>query len=77
MSFEEIRNRLNKATPGPWEVNSIGAKNYLLWFGGNWSSEFDDANYDFIAHARTDIQHLLDYIEYLENKNEILKIQLD
>lgn len=77
MSLEEIQSRLNKTTPGPWRLHSIGAKNYLLWVGGNWPEEDDDANFDFIANAKTDIQWLIKLVEDLKYKNETLKIQLE
>jgi len=77
MSLEEIQSRLNKTTPGPWQLHSIGAKNYLLWVCGNWPEEDDDANFDFIANAKTDIQWLIKLVEDLKYKNETLKIQLE
>ena len=34
--LSEIYKRVIDGTPGPWEINSLGSKNYLMWFGGNW-----------------------------------------
>lgn len=77
MNLKEIEDRLAKATPGPWSLNSIGAKNYLMWFGGDWPKEEDDANYAFIANARKDIEDLIRHVRSLEYQNEILTIQLE
>jgi len=73
----EIRARAEAATPGPWSW--VGAATSTGWEdaeelahpegiiatadGGYW---FEPPNSDFVAHARTDIPALLDYIEELE-----------
>lgn len=68
--LQDIKLRLSKCTPGPWQVNSIGSKNYLMWFGGNWPEEHDEPNFDFIANAPKDIEYLLNEIEYLYDENK-------
>lgn len=74
--LQDIKLRLIKSTPGPWQVNSIGSKNYLMWFGGDWPEEHDKPNFDFIANAPKDIEYLLNEIElmYDENKRQQLTI---
>ena len=75
--IEEVRNRCEAATAGPW-VSSIEGRDHtsgesVILRGVN-SSEDDlylsggtDADHDFIAHARQDIPKLLDEIERLRN----------
>lgn len=53
--LQEIRNREEKATPGPWQVEDIGI---LLYASGNAQ---------FIAHARQDIPNLLSHIDTLQD----------
>jgi hypothetical protein len=76
-----IRERAEKATPGPWfkESDEYGNINvYFAWDAPNGGNEVveridseDDA--DFIANARTDIPKLLAHIEALEVENERMK----
>jgi predicted amidohydrolase YtcJ len=48
--LQAIRERADKATPGPWDI---------ILNGHNIKVERTPANIDFIAHARTDIPALL------------------
>ena len=60
-----IRERCEKATPGPWEVvkgKSFGVQSE----NKNIASCFRNENEDFIANARADIPALLGYIAKLE-----------
>ena len=60
-----IRERCEKATPGPWEVvkgKSFGVQSE----NKNIASCFRNENEDFIAHSRQDIPALLAHIEHLE-----------
>ena len=72
----DIKTRLANCTPGPWKLNCIGSKNYLMWFGGDWPEEKDEPNYEFISNAPKDIEYLINEIElvYETNKNQQLKI---
>jgi len=70
----EIRARLQRATPGPWEsfienpdtcvgssfIRTAGADIYLT--GGTTDDQ------EFIAHARMDVARLLDEVERLRRK---------
>lgn len=66
----EIRARANGATPGPWDHNlgtitratMLKGKDHKVSVGG--ILYIPDSI--FIAHARTDVPALLDYIEELE-----------
>ena len=79
----EIRARSEAATPGPWEcIESFPPGEYALAarppdeafpltlavVGNDDAWEDAEANTQFVAHARTDIPALLDYIEELEAK---------
>jgi predicted RNase H-like nuclease (RuvC/YqgF family) len=82
--LSEIYKRVIDGTPGPWEINSLGSKNYLMWFGGNWPEKDDDANYEFMSHAKQDMKYLLDEykkISDINNENQeyikILKNQIE
>lgn len=68
--------RLQNATPAPWATDSIGCKNYLLWVGGNWPETDDDANFEFIANARKDMEILTEEIEKLSFEISKLKKQI-
>lgn len=71
--IQEIRERLEKTTPGPWyQEPSPASSCYRIW------NDFRDKTYTtlaesytepdayFIAHSRQDIPYLLDYIEKME-----------
>lgn len=72
------RERLDKATPGPWShydavehglktgPDVIHAKEALFEAKGEWP----DADCDFVAHAPTDIARLLDRVDELEAANK-------
>ena len=70
--IEEIRARLDAATPGPWRVAEDDAEvmcidqpngNGRNFFHGESPQEADDA--EFIAHAPADIAFLLGRVEAL------------
>lgn len=81
--LKEIRQREQKATPGPWvsieETWNEGAVGGCPKMVTPWREdafEGDDeaaANMDFIYHARQDIPFLLDRIEQLETQVEDLR----
>ena len=65
------RERAEKATPGPWVVGAIGGQAYGLTDQRGFELRDDglqEANRDFIAHARTDIPALCDAVEELERE---------
>jgi hypothetical protein len=78
--FKQIEERLTKATPGPWKYISskkIPYENRIVNFeqtfvckGGKDVSPWDlsDANADFIANARTDIEFLLKELKVASSK---------
>lgn len=64
MSIDEIRARVEVATPGPWRAHPDG----LVWAERpgdpvSGSTETEDA--EFIAHARTDVPWLLDRLDQI------------
>jgi cell division septum initiation protein DivIVA len=73
--LEEIRERLNKATPGPWDIHRYSVED---WNGnqvcGDFTHEEDKA---FIFHAPDDIKYLLEQFTALQEENEKLKDQLE
>jgi Ead/Ea22-like protein len=82
--LEAIRQRAENATPGPWETCEISKLSHAKWFGvlGGESDDslidigvdtLNEADATFIAHARTDIPALLDYIAELEAELARLK----
>lgn len=63
--LQEIRERADKATSGPWEKNkngNVGNGIYTLFY--NYCGSIHDA--EFIAHAREDIPKLMDEVERLK-----------
>lgn len=90
VALQAIRTRLKKATPGPWHVHGrifqiysgtrIPGKNYpeLNYMDVPSIRPKEDA--DFIAHAPTDIAHLLALVEAGEEMAQFLQdiqVQLD
>ena len=79
-----IRERADKATPGPWEYDGMHNEIQKYDMPGFWliisecrsapDQEYQqdqfkhmyDANFDFIAHARTDVPALCDEVERLQ-----------
>ena len=68
--LQEIKERAEKATDGPWEwrggkLGNLEVKEAVLWaeYNGKINSTKRDA--DFIAHARQDIPELVAEIERL------------
>lgn len=71
--LEEIENRANAATGGPWKIVEESRKyfmNDLLYGEGDFDKE---SNLNFIAEARTDIPNLIETIKELKKENEALK----
>ena len=79
--IDEIKDRLAKATPGPWKAFKTTDGRKLLGIGdANAEGVFDvgfgvwrdgderDANADLIANSPSDIQYLLDEVERLEQQ---------
>lgn len=71
--LQEIRERAEQATPGPWRYQSWewriysppGTQLSLDWLASVEGSAIPDADGDFIAHAREDIPVLLAEVERL------------
>lgn len=84
-NIEQIRQRVEAATPGPWKMSNYRPL-YVIQRNPNESTyEIGDNEFKpiictqepgdskFIAHARTDIPALLAYIETLEAENREMK----
>ena len=77
-AIEDIKARASKATRGPWAWNSrhgLGAPNRLvMWpsheYGCDLDIEGEEADLDFIAHARTDIPDLIAALEAAERERD-------
>jgi hypothetical protein len=75
-SLEEIRERAEKATPGPWDIDGSDNQNWgIRSVAGDqpsiapmagYRSKDTEADAEFIAHAREDVPALLARIEKLE-----------
>ncbi|WNF07426.1 ead/Ea22-like family protein [Brevibacillus borstelensis] len=69
-----IRERAEKATPGPWKLinydNGFAVYASEVEMISDWYYEngFTEENAEFIANARTDIPRLLDEIERLQER---------
>jgi hypothetical protein len=77
VELEEIRQRCDSATPGPWKSfiegrdHTSGSSFIMTGHGKNRGNDIElygatAADQDFIAHARQDIPRLLDEIARLE-----------
>ena len=68
--LEEIRARLDAATPGPWRVVQDG--NWLEVAGpdGAWGTSFDGPDVEFVANAPGDIAFLLAEVDRLKAKSQ-------
>jgi hypothetical protein len=60
--FKDVRERLAKITPGPWDYRSEGSMSWV-WPHGAYSEHHDDNR--FIAHAPEDIGRLLAEYDWL------------
>ena len=73
LDLEAIKARAEAATSGPWEYQGIGeivARGILLT-----TDLADDADAEFIAHARTDVPLLASEIERLRAR--LMKYEAD
>ncbi len=64
MNLDKIRARIDAASKGPWQ----GGEDGLVWaprLGDPVSASTEQADAEFIAHARTDIPALLAEVERL------------
>jgi hypothetical protein len=70
--LESIRQRVENATPGPWQIATTTDGAYVLDTDGMIIAATVERTEDatFIAHARTDIPALLDHIAGLEAELE-------
>ena len=59
-----IMDRCKKSSPGPWNIVGLEVKNNELRLHGNWSEEYDEANYDFILNAKNDVANLVKEINH-------------
>lgn len=82
--LSQISSRAAQASPPPWHIHSIMVVNNHLSIAGNWESQYDEPNMEFIAHSRTDIDNLLSdlksskiYINKLEEEINDLLIQIE
>ena len=67
--LEEIRQRAEKATPGPWETSRLQNGIVVVtmpyknghpgWVGAEWYGSSAEANAEFTAAARSDLPYLL------------------
>jgi hypothetical protein len=74
--LQEIKNRAEKATPGPWEPQEPwgtcgnswgrvkGPKSTRQYYGSMCFDKMDDV--EFIAHSRDDVPYLLSKVEAAE-----------
>ncbi|HEX3860760.1 MAG TPA: hypothetical protein VHY35_03635 [Stellaceae bacterium] len=78
--LDEIRQRCDDATAGPWKSfvegrDHTSGSSFIMTGGGNGRgddielAEATTADQDFIAHARQDIPRLLDEIARLRRSN--------
>ena len=80
--LKEIRDRLEKATPGPWEPHGLHvalvSEKKPICLISDWVG-FDKAlnNIDFIANSPSDIQFLLDEVDAYKKGAEALHRGLD
>jgi hypothetical protein len=69
VDLKAIRERAEKATPGPWHVFvCIRCDALHLWPGPCGKHDPTDADKEFIDAARSDIPALLEHIEELERE---------
>lgn len=84
MSLNEIKLRLGRTTPGPWKfisdrnaipaINRVEAGRVICKGVDDFSIDnISDADGDFIAHSRTDMEYLVNELESLQKKYEEAK----
>lgn len=76
-NIDEIRKRLEAATPGPWLIDeeegrfaiAAGEEHPRTYICHGYDHRDDEyPNADLIAHAPTDIRELLQYVQELEHR---------
>jgi hypothetical protein len=81
--LEEIRQRADDATPGPWSVYEMrhGAtyitRPDLVGIAREWAMFWQPADGEFIAHARQDVPALLAERDRLAAENRDLRAKLE
>lgn len=70
--IQEIKNRADKATPGPWEATNKGVFRGSVWVSENSTPE----NAQFAAHARDDVPVLIELVEEMARALEGTEIPL-
>lgn len=84
--IQEIENRLDKATEGPWNLEGKEIWRRGDGYGGEyleghvWITDFTGLNPNnaaFIANAPTDIDYLLSEVERLQEENKVMKEALE
>lgn len=77
--LEAIQSRTNQASPPPWHLNSITVVNNKLHIDGSWDESYDEANFVFITHSRTDMVELIndikEYKKQLAEANRYLALR--
>lgn len=67
----EIEKRLDAATPGPWSAGMSFTGKYPKIYGRNYESvaiATKESDADFIAHARADVEELLEEVKRLKEE---------
>lgn len=76
----QIRERCEKALPGPWDIKIHQSTVNLFRLDNQCTArqsvELCEPNRNFIAASRTDIPKLLSHIDELERENERLQVKL-
>jgi len=88
--LREIEERVNKATPGPWRLGTYNVwadgerpprlicdADTALAVRERFMMDQDDANSDFIAHARQDTPSLLSIVRELQAQVKELETRLN
>ena len=73
---DEIRARLEAATPGPWERNNQHTKQRgIAGPLGLCATAWEDGDAEFIAHAPDDVTWLLSRVEELSDRILLMEAQ--
>lgn len=76
--LQEIRARLDAATPGPWHVHPVGSIEVrrLDYSGFVVARANHDDDADLIAHAPADLAWLLAEIDALRERVAVLRVEV-